>query len=109
MHELFADVSYFSSGSAVDVRYAFLLDSQGRVITHPLLQHPHMINDDPTITGIEAYERDPKVIEFISTTLKSVATLKNLATTVTLNDVITKTFSTNHVSKTVSLEGSATH
>uniref|UniRef100_H2ZMZ9 Cache domain-containing protein n=1 Tax=Ciona savignyi TaxID=51511 RepID=H2ZMZ9_CIOSA len=64
MHELIADVTYFSV--AANMGYAFLLDIFGKVMMHPLLPSPAAVSDDPVITGVEAFERSPDVLNFIN-------------------------------------------
>nr|XP_026692576.1 VWFA and cache domain-containing protein 1-like [Ciona intestinalis] len=74
MHELVADVTYFSIGA--NIGYAFLLSLDGKVLMHPLLPAPSAVSDDTVITGIEAFERSPEVLKFLHSILNDVSNNK---------------------------------
>jgi len=55
--DLLSDVTYFSKS---ELNYAFVLDGEARVLTHPLLPRPQTIHDQPLFIRLTSLERSPQ-------------------------------------------------
>ena len=51
--DLLSDITYFREG---ETSYAFIIDENGRVLTHPLLPNPSEITNNPLFIYITALE-----------------------------------------------------
>ena len=69
LHDLMIDTKYFH----VDFpdAYAFITDLTGRVLIHPFLPLPANMDDDPVLTSIEAFIRNPSAVSFINDVIQS--------------------------------------
>ena len=56
MADLLSDVTYFQKGQS---SYAWMADSTGRTIMHPLLPAPSNAYEDPIFMDITALETEP--------------------------------------------------
>ena len=56
MADLLSDVTYFQKGES---SYAWMADSTGRTIMHPLLPAPSNAYEDPIFMDITALETEP--------------------------------------------------
>ena len=57
MEDLLSDITYFQRGEA---SYAFMADSSGRTMMHPLLPAPSHAYGDPFFMDITALEPEPE-------------------------------------------------
>ncbi|KAK2181048.1 hypothetical protein NP493_412g01003 [Ridgeia piscesae] len=57
--DLLSDVTYFNKG---ELNYAFVLDGEARVLTHPLLPRPQTIRDEPLFIRLTSLERSPQAL-----------------------------------------------
>ena len=57
MEDLLSDITYFQKGQ---LSYAFMADSSGRTMMHPLLPAPSDAYEDPIFMDITALEPEPE-------------------------------------------------
>ncbi|KAI0210266.1 VWFA and cache domain-containing protein 1 [Lamellibrachia satsuma] len=65
--DLLSDVTYFNKG---ELNYAFVIDGQARVLTHPMLPRPRTICDDPLFIRLPSLERSPQVLDVMTSMLR---------------------------------------
>ena len=65
--DLLSDVTYFNKG---ELNYAFVLDGEARVLTHPLLPRPQTIRDDPVFTRLTSLERSPHARDVMTSMIR---------------------------------------
>ncbi|ELU01004.1 hypothetical protein CAPTEDRAFT_222126 [Capitella teleta] len=67
MSDLLSDVAFFGR---TDSSYAFIIDSVGRLLMHPLLPSPQSITDDPIFLEVTALETSPSAKQVLESMLK---------------------------------------
>ena len=65
--DLLSDVTYFNKG---ELNYAFVLDGEARVLTHPLLPRPQTIRDDPLFIRLTSLERSPQTLHVMTSMIR---------------------------------------
>ncbi|KAI0210265.1 VWFA and cache domain-containing protein 1 [Lamellibrachia satsuma] len=65
--DLLSDVTYFNKG---ELNYAFVIDGQARVLTHPMLPRLLTIRDDPLFIRLPSLERSPQVLDVMTSMLR---------------------------------------
>ena len=65
--DLLSDVTYFNKG---ELNYAFVIDSQGRVLTHPMLPRPQTIRDDPLFIQLPSLERSSLALDVMTSMIR---------------------------------------
>ncbi|KAK2181045.1 hypothetical protein NP493_412g00022 [Ridgeia piscesae] len=65
--DLLSDVTYFNKG---ELNYAFVLDGEARVLTHPLLPRPQTIRDDPLFIRLTSLERSPQALDVMTSMIR---------------------------------------
>ncbi|KAI0210270.1 VWFA and cache domain-containing protein 1 [Lamellibrachia satsuma] len=65
--DLLSDVTYFNKG---ELNYAFVIDGQARVLTHPMLPRPRTIRDDPLFIRLPSLERSPQVLDVMTSMMR---------------------------------------
>ncbi|CAK8690074.1 unnamed protein product [Clavelina lepadiformis] len=96
LHDLMIDTKYFH----VDFpdAYAFITDLTGRVLIHPFLPLPANMDDDPVLTSIEAFIRNPSAVSFINDVIQSVSVGQGPSGEALLaDDVYSGVFQTKHI------------
>ncbi|ELU16667.1 hypothetical protein CAPTEDRAFT_192407 [Capitella teleta] len=66
MSDLLSDVAFFGR---TDSSYAFIIDSVGRLLMHPLLPSPQSITDDPIFLQVTSLETSPPVEQVLKSML----------------------------------------
>ena len=61
--DLLSDVTYFQQGG---LSYAFVVDSNGRTLMHPLLPAPSSLEHDPVFVHLTSLERDQEVADVLA-------------------------------------------
>ena len=51
--DILSDVTYFRKGG---LSYAFVIDADSRVLSHPLLSNPADVTNDPTFIKLDSLE-----------------------------------------------------
>ena len=101
LDELLADAIYFRA--AGDIAFTFLLDSTGRVVTHPFMPKPSSVMSSPIITNFAAFERDEAVQKFLKETLHFISTNRGFSgNSLQVSDVFENVFETTRLHPTVS-------
>ena len=67
LRDLLADVSFFGR---TDSSYAFIMDSTGRLLMHPLLPSPQSVSEDPIFLYASAVEPAQEAKQVIKSMLR---------------------------------------
>ena len=67
MEDLLSEITYFRNGQA---SYAFMADSSGRAMMHPLLPAPSNIGDNPIFMDIRDLEPAPSFTSEVFESMK---------------------------------------